>query len=119
MKRTVVIGASLNPERISHEAVIKLKRKGHDVFAIGLREGEIEGVKIQKGKPDLKDIDTVTLYLNAKRQEEMNDYILNLHPKRIIFNPGAENPELMKKAANLGIEVEEACTLTLLAIGLF
>jgi len=119
MKRTVVIGASLNPQRISHEAVIKLNRKGHEVIAIGLREGEIDGIKIQKGKPEIKNVDTVTLYLNAKRQEEMIDYILGLHPKRIIFNPGAENPELMTKAASQGIEVEEACTLTLLAIGLF
>ena len=98
-KKTVVIGASLKPERSSHEAVLKLKRKGHDVIAIGLREGEIEGIKISKGKPEVKDVDTVTLYLNAQRQKEMEDYILSLDPKRIIFNPGAENPTFREKAA--------------------
>src|SRR5690349_13885023 len=105
MKKTVVIGASLNPERISHEAVIRLQRKGYEVIAIGLREGAIEGVTIQKGKPLISDVDTVTLYMNAKRQEEMIDYIISLKPRRIIFNPGAENAALSERAESLGIEV--------------
>jgi len=119
MKKTMVIGASLKSERTSHEAVLRLKRKGHEVIAIGLREGEIDGIKIQKGKPAIDNVHTVTLYLNAKRQEEMLDYILGLHPQRIIFNPGAENPELEKQASLQGIETVEACTLTMLAIGLY
>jgi len=119
MKKTVVIGASLKPERISHEAVTRLTRKGHEVIAIGLREGEIEGVKIQKGKPDVTGVDTVSLYLNSKRQQAMEDYILGLEPRRIIFNPGAENPEFMERAVSLGIEAFEACTLTMLSIGMY
>jgi predicted CoA-binding protein len=119
MKKTVVIGASMNAERTSHEAVLRLKRKGHEVIAIGLREGDIDGVKIQKGKPPIENVNTITLYLNAKRQEELMDYILGLHPQRIIFNPGAENPELEKRAAQQNIETVEACTLTMLAIGLY
>ena len=118
-KKTVVIGASLKPERTSHEAILKLKRKGHEVIAIGLKEGEVEGIKIQKGKPEIDEVDTVTLYLNEKRQKEMEDYILNLRPKRIIFNPGAENPELSARAERAGIEAIEACTLTMLAIGIY
>ena len=96
-----------------------MKRKGHEVIAIGLREGDIEGIKIYKGKPEVKDVDTVTLYLNAQRQNEMEDYILSLKPKRIIFNPGAENPVFMEKVINNGIEAMEACTLTMLSVGFY
>src|SRR2546429_140840 len=104
MKRTVVIGASLKRERSSHEAILKLKRKGHEVVAIGLREGEVEGIKIIKGKPFVKDVDTVSLYLNAERQKDMEEYIFSLKPKRIIFNPGAENIDFMEEAIRKGIE---------------
>lgn len=119
MKKTVVVGASLKPERTSHEAILRLKKKGHEVVAIGLREGEVDGVKILTGKPELKDVDTVSLYINAKRQDTMTDYLLNLKPKRIIFNPGTENPAFMEQAINRGIDAFEACTLTMLSIGLF
>ncbi len=119
MKRTVIIGASLRAERSSHEAILKLKRKGHEVIAIGLREGEIEGIKIMKGKPEIKDVDTVSLYLNEQRQKEMEEYILSLKPKRIIFNPGAENTSFMEQAINKGVEAIEACTMTMLAIGIY
>jgi predicted CoA-binding protein len=118
-KKTVVIGASLKPERSSHEAILRLKRKGHEVIAIGLREGDIDGIKIMKGKPDIKDVDTVSLYLNSKRQEEMEAYILSLKPKRIIFNPGAENPSFMEQAISNGIEGIEACTMTMLSVGFY
>jgi predicted CoA-binding protein len=118
-KKTVVIGASLKPGRLSHEAILRLTGKGHEVIAIGLKEGDIGGTKILKGKPDIENVDTVTLYLNAKRQKEMEDYILGLKPNRIIFNPGAENPELLSRASAAGIEAIEACTMTMLAVGLY
>lgn len=84
------------------------------VVAIGLKRGEVAGVKITTQKEDFKDIDTVTLYLNPKRQQEYYDYIISLHPKRVIFNPGTENPEFYELLRNKKIEVEVACTLVLL-----
>lgn len=114
-KKTVVFGASLNPERYSNRAVRKLQAYGHPVTAIGRREGSIEGIPILTNKPDLQDVDTVTLYLNPKNQEPYYEYILSLHPKRIIFNPGAENDVLASMAARAGIETIEACTLVLLS----
>ena len=93
-KKTVVIGASENEDRYANRAVRKLKAYGHDVVALGLREGQIEGVKIHKDKPVLENVDTVTMYVGEKNQPPLYDYILSLQPKRIIFNPGAENPEL-------------------------
>jgi predicted CoA-binding protein len=118
-KKTVVIGASLKPERSSHEAILHLKRKGHEVVAIGLREGDVEGIRIQKGKPEIKNVHTVTLYLNAQRQKDMEEYILSMKPERIIFNPGAENPSFFERATNQGIEAIEACTMTMLSVGFY
>jgi predicted CoA-binding protein len=116
-KKTVVIGASENPERYSNRAVRKLKDYGHEVVAVGLRAGKIDGVNIHADKPAEDNVDTVTMYVGEKNQPALYDYILSLKPKRIIFNPGAENPELEKKAEEKGIEVVEACTLVMLSIG--
>ena len=116
IKKTLVIGASDNPARYSNIAVNRLRKYGHPVVAIGSRQGQIGDVPFSRERPDDKDTDTVTLYLNAKRQEDYYDYILNLHPKRIIFNPGAENAVLKNRAEQKGIEVLEACTLVLLSI---
>jgi len=117
MKKTLVLGASPNPTRYSHAAVTQLSRYGHEVVAVGRREGEIDGIAIQKGEPALESIHTVTLYLNADNQKQYYDYILGLNPKRIIFNPGAENPELARLARERGIETLPACTLVMLSVG--
>ncbi|MGK0364420.1 MAG: putative CoA-binding protein [Saprospiraceae bacterium] len=117
MKKTLVLGASPNPSRYSNIAVNRLISYGHEVVPVGVREGEIAEIEIIKGRPEVEGIDTVTLYLNPKRQVEYYDYILGLNPKRIIFNPGTENPELSRLAREQGIETEVACTLVQLSIG--
>lgn len=114
-KKTLVIGASENTERYSNMAVKKLVANNHPVVAIGNKEATINEVKIVKDKPVIKDLDTVTLYLNPANQKPYYDYILSLNPKRIIFNPGTENEELEKLAADKGIKTMEACTLVLLS----
>ncbi len=119
MKKTLVLGASANPVRYSNAAVRRLAKGGFEVVPIGLDEGEISGVPILQGKPELQGVHTIALYLNPSRQREYYDYILGLKPKRIIFNPGTENPELMQRASEMGIEVEMACTLTMLAVGMY
>ncbi len=115
---TLVIGASENPSRYSNKAVLSLRNHQLPVIAIGNREGRIADVLIQSGqpKPDVL-IDTVTLYLSEENQEPMIDYILSLKPRRIIFNPGAENPHFAELARRKGIHTEEACTLVLLSTG--
>ena len=118
--KTLVIGASDNPERYSYIAINRLRRFNHEVVAIGKRENKkVADVIIQTGLPELKDIDTVSLYLNPSNQIPYYDYLINLHPRRVIFNPGTENPELEKKLQENKIEVEEACTLVLLSTGQF
>lgn len=117
MKKTLVLGASENPARVSYDAIRRLTSKGHEVVAVGLREANIFGVDIQKGQPQAEEIDTITLYLNPERQKEYYDYILGLKPKRIIFNPGTENFELVRLAKERGIETEFACTLVMLSVG--
>ncbi|UIR55465.1 CoA-binding protein [Sphingobacterium sp. SRCM116780] len=115
MKKTLIIGASTNPERYSYKAAYKLTQHGHDIVNIGLKKGEVAGVEIEKKGLIHDDIDTVTMYVSAANQKEYYDYILATKPKRIIFNPGAENSELTKLAQEVGIQTENACTLVLLS----
>jgi len=118
-KSTLVIGGSIKPERYSNKAIKKLIEYGHRVYSIGLRAGEVEGVSLQQGKPDFKDIDTVTMYIGPAHQSEFFDYIINLSPKRVIFNPGTENKVFAEMLKANNIEVVEHCTLVMLDYGLF
>ncbi len=114
-KKTLVLGASANPSRYSYLAVQRLRNYGHPVVAIGGKAAVVSDVQVETGKKNFENIDTVTIYLNPHHQQEYYDYILSLHPKRIIFNPGAENDELADLAAANGIETKEACTLVMLS----
>ena len=116
-KKTIILGASDNPARYSFLALNRLKNHGHPIVAIGRKEAVVAGIPIQQNTPAEKDVDTVTLYLNPDHQKMYYDYILSLHPKRIIFNPGTENDELASLAENNGIKTMEACTLVMLATG--
>jgi len=115
--KTLVVGASVNPNRYSYKAVTMLHNFEHEVVALGLRKGEIGDIDIITEIPDVMDIHTITLYLNPKRQVEMYDDLLKLEPVRIIFNPGTENRELAELANKQGIETVEACTLVMLSTG--
>ena len=117
IKKTVVLGASDSPMRYSFLAVRRLKSYDHPVVAIGKKEGMIDDTKIITEHPDITDVDTVTIYLNPTHQKQYYDYILALHPKRIIFNPGAENSELESLAKNNGIQPINGCTLVMLGTG--
>jgi len=114
-KKTLVLGASTKPDRYAYIAVERLVEKGHSVIAIGQNAGEVAGIKIQTKAIPLKNIDTITLYLNPIRQRDYYNYIVESKPKRVIFNPGTENPEFYQLLQLNDIEVEVACTLVLLA----
>jgi hypothetical protein len=116
-RKTLVVGASEKPERYSNRAIRSLLQHGYEVVALASRPGRVEGVEFLTGQPAVPDVDTITLYLGQKAQEPLMDYLLSLRPRRIVFNPGAENAELQKKAEASGIETAEACTLVLLATG--
>ncbi len=117
-KITLVLGASENPLRYSHLAVQKLVRYAHEVIAYGTREGQIGNISITKSWPT-QDVDTVSLYIGPERQEEYYSAIIALHPRRIIFNPGTENPAFYKLLEKTEIEFEEACTLVMLGAGTY
>ena len=114
-KKTLVLGASTKPARYSFMAIEKLVEKGHSVLAIGQNAGEVAGIKIQTKAVPLKNIDTVTLYLNPSRQRDYYNYIVEAQPKRVVFNPGTENPEFYQLLKLNDIKVEVACTLVMLA----
>lgn len=116
-KPTVILGASDNAERYSYKATVSLKNHGHKVYPIGIKEGSILTETILTGKPKIESVDTVTLYVSPKNQSEWVNYILDLKPKRVIFNPGTENEELFALFNSHNIECIEACTLVMLSVG--
>ena len=111
VKSTLVIGASLRENRFSNICVRTLSEGHFPVTALGLREGFIDKIKVQTGFPVLHDIHTITLYLGPQNQFVYYDYILDLKPARVIFNPGTENPEFQQRLAKAGIRVTEDCTI--------
>ena len=115
MKKTLILGASTNSARYSYLVANKLVRKGYPIVNVGRKVGEVAGVVIESAEQIHTDIDTITLYVGPKNQEPYYDYILKTNPKRVIFNPGTENPEFYNLLDNAGIDYEIACTLVLLA----
>lgn len=115
--KTLIFGASTNPQRYSYLALQKLKAHNHEIVAIGGREAEVLESDILIGHPEINGIHTITMYMGELRQQEHEDYLLSLNPKRIIFNPGTENSSLFKRAKDQGINAIEACTLVMLNTG--
>jgi predicted CoA-binding protein len=115
-KKTLVFGASLKPERYSNIAIHRLRDFNHEVKAFGLKDGDVRGISIDTTLLPYQNIDTVTLYLNPKRQVDYYDYIVSLKPNRVIFNPGTKNSEFYKLLEENNISYEVACTLVLLSI---
>lgn len=117
MKKTLVIGASENPERYSNKAIKALLNNQQEVVALGIKTGHVQGISFHTEKEPFEDIDTVTLYIGPRHQPEYYDYIIGLKPRRVIFNPGTENPEFIDQLKAAGIHPEISCTLILLATG--
>ncbi len=116
MKKTAIIGATTNQSRYAYLAAQMLREYDHEIVPIGTRTGSVFGKEILDifKRPAVEGIDTVTLYIGPGHQAEHIDYILSLKPKRIIFNPGAENPGFRQRAEEEGIETVEGCTLVML-----
>ena len=116
-KKTLILGATPNTGRYANLAANRLVRSGHTIVNVGIKEGEVAGVPIEKPETIHDDIDTITLYVGPANQKGLYNYILDTNPKRIIFNPGTENSELRRMANEKGIKTEYACTLVMLSIG--
>jgi hypothetical protein len=114
---SLVIGASENPQRYSNMAIRMLRSYGHPVLAVGLKEGKVDDVTIEKMGNQLPEAETVTLYVGPQNQSSIQPMVEEMKPKRVIFNPGTENPEWEKKLNDLGIQTEQACTLVMLRSG--
>ncbi|OAV45533.1 CoA-binding protein [Lewinella sp. 4G2] len=115
--KTLILGATPNPSRYANIAAHRLVGAGHEIVNVGIKQGAVAGAEILNGLPEIGDVDTVTLYVGPKNQSGYYDWLVGMAPRRIIFNPGTENPELSKLAQEAGIETEVACTLVLLASG--
>lgn len=119
--KTVVLGASTNPARYSYIASELLTEYGHEIVPVGLKRGAIFGKTILdiRQLPFVPDVDTVTVYIGPANQASLFEYIPRMKPRRVIFNPGAENPALEKVLNEKGIATLEACTLVMLRTGQF
>ena len=119
-ERVVIIGASDNPERYSHQAQLLLRQHGHEVVPVHPKLAEIEGVPVVADVSAIPGpVDTVTLYVGPQISLTLKDKLIALKPRRVIFNPGTENAALEEALMNAGIACEEACTLVLLRTGQF
>jgi uncharacterized protein len=119
MKKVVVLGASPNPERYSYQAVQILLQRNYTVIAVGIRHGFIGDLPILTGMPDVDSVDTLLLYIGPGHQKDYYESIIKLAPRRVIFNPGTENPELINLCIKNRIEVIQDCSLVMLCSGLF
>ena len=117
--KTMVLGASPKPSRYSHRVTLLLQAQGYQVIPVGVRPGIIGHQQIVdlKSKPLFPELHTITLYLSKNNQQFWYQYILDLKPQRVIFNPGSENPELSQLLYQARIEWEESCTLVMLSVG--
>ncbi|WP_299210363.1 CoA-binding protein [uncultured Dokdonia sp.] len=121
IKPTLVLGASLKPIRYSNIAIQRLQQYNHPIIAVGLKAGITHGQEVitfesafAKAETHRNTIDTVTLYISPQRQDSYMEYVVSLKPKRVVFNPGTENPEFYKVLKENNIPFEIACTLVLL-----
>ena len=116
--RTLVLGASTNPARYSYKAAVRLMEAGHEVLLVGGGKADLSGQPIHQGtgRLDFEGVDTVTMYLSVAHQALYTEALLRLKPRRVIFNPGSENPDLMRLLRKVGVEVQAACTLVLLSM---
>ncbi len=117
-KTTLILGASTNPSRYAYLAAERLNQHKIKFELLGNKPGEVFNETIKTEQESVsKDIDTVTMYLGADNQKPYETYLLDLKPRRVIFNPGAENPALAEILEKAGVETIEACTLVMLATG--
>lgn len=126
-RKTLVLGASTKPDRYAYKAAFRLLEEGHETVLLGNRADKLFGLDVHAGMPEpdspegeaFRQIDTVTLYLNPRRQEAYEDWLLALKPARVIFNPGTENPPFAARLRESGVEVLPACTLVMLSAGMY
>jgi uncharacterized protein len=119
MKKTLILGASPDPNRFAYRAAHMLTDYGHEIVLVGIKKGEVAGQKILNGTPPVEYVHTVTLYVGPDNQKGLIDYIIGLKPERIIFNPGTENDELIKLAEKNHIDPVIGCTLVMLSAGTY
>jgi predicted CoA-binding protein len=119
-KTVAILGASPKPDRFANRAMHKLLEHGHKVLLVNPAFEEIEGIKVYPNLAAIKEpVDTLTLYVGPERSAPLASDILDLRPQRVIFNPGTESPELMKKLEDHRIYFVRSCTLVMLDTGRF
>ncbi|MBF0198631.1 MAG: CoA-binding protein [Planctomycetes bacterium] len=118
--KVAVIGASPNSDRYSYKALEMLAEYSYDAIPVSPHYDEVLGKECLDSLNDAKELlHTVSVYLRPDLQSELIDEIIAKNPKRVIFNPGTENPKVYSRLIEEGIEPVEACTLVMLRTGQF
>ena len=113
--KVALLGASDKPDRFAYKAFKKLQASGHQVFLVHPKLTSIEGTPVWAGLASLPEKpDTVTLYISEAVSTPLAQAILSSGARRVIFNPGTENPELEAVLKNAGIKIVHDCTLMML-----
>ncbi len=114
-QRVAILGASDKSHRYAYQAFKMLLEYGHKPLPVSPRLTELAGVPVVKSLNEIQDsVDTLTMYVGPEISSRIQNEILALKPKRVIFNPGSENRKLAEALNAAGIATEEACTLVLL-----
>lgn len=118
--KTAILGASDKPERFAYKAMKRLESAGHETYLVNPNLEEVEGAKVFPALGDVPEkVDTLAMYVGAGISSKLENDILKLSPRRVIFNPGAENRELASRLDRQGIKAVEGCVLVMLNTGQF
>ncbi|MDQ3622496.1 MAG: CoA-binding protein [Verrucomicrobiota bacterium] len=119
-RNVVVLGATPKTDRFAYRAMKMLREYGERPIPVNPAFKEILGETCYASISEVPEpIDTVTVYIGAARSEALIAEIVSARPRRIIFNPGAENERLAREAEATQIQVVHDCTLVMLQAGAF
>lgn len=112
-----IIGASNDRRKFGNKAVRAYLQQGFEVFPINPHEKAIEGLPVFRSVLDVPtaELDRISVYVPPLVGLDLLDDIARKPAREIWLNPGAESPELLAKARQLGLNVIQACSI--IAIG--
>ena len=111
-QRVAVIGASRNRDKFGNKALRAFAKRGYTVIPIHPREREVEGLQAYRSVLDVPGaIDLATLYVPPSVGVRVMDEIAEKGIADVWLNPGADAPEVVKRARELGLRTTQLCSI--------
>ena len=113
MSKTVaVIGASSNRNKFGNKALRAFEHQGYTVIPINPNETEVEGHRTFGSVLDVPgSIDVATVYVPAPVGVRVMDDLAQKQIPEVWLNPGADDPEVVARARELGVPIIQACSI--------